>query len=96
MKIHGVEREWDVLFEIKKHYCPKCNELLEKVNVSQIVHHKSTEAESFDFSNGDGWMIGNVKFIRTDYRCSKCDVQYTIKELRKIERKMKDKRKLNN
>ena len=38
MKIHGVKREWShPIFCIKKHYCPYCNEKLEKTKTETIV-----------------------------------------------------------
>ena len=86
MKIHGIKREWDVLFERKQHRCPKCDTLLEKAKASQIVHHKSPEARFFDFEE----MIGNVKFIWTEYSCPKCDMQYRIRELKKLENRKKN------
>lgn len=83
MKVHGVKRDWDVFFELRKHYCPKCNGILEKVKASQIVHHKSPEAKYFDHDGA----IGNVKFVWTEYRCLKCDMQYRINELKRIDKK---------
>ena len=83
MKIHGVKREWShPIFCIKKHYCPYCNEKLEKTKTETIVNSKSEEAKKYDFSNGDGFLVGNIKFIRTVFRCNKCDKTYTIKEVK--------------
>ena len=44
----------------------------------------------YDFSQagGDGYMMGNIKFIRTAFRCNKCDKTYSIEELLEIERMM--------
>jgi hypothetical protein len=89
MKIHGVKREWShPIFCIKKHYCPHCNEMLEKTKTETVVNSKSEEAKNYDFSQagGDGYMMGNIKFIRTAFRCNKCDKTYSIKELLKIEK----------
>ena len=85
MKIHGVKREWShPIFCMKKHYCPYCNEKLEKTKTETIVNSKSEEAKNYDFSQagGDGYMMGNIKFIRTAFRCNKCDKTYTIKEVK--------------
>jgi hypothetical protein len=38
--------------------------------------------KNYDFSNGDGFLVGNIKFIRTVFRCNKCDKTYTIKEVK--------------
>ena len=85
MKIHGVKREWShPIFCMKKHYCPYCNELLEKTKTETVVNSKSEEAKNYDFSQpgGDGYLMGNIKFIRTVFRCNKCDKTYTIKEVK--------------
>ena len=83
MKIHGVKREWShPIFCMKKHYCPYCNERLEKTKTETVVNSKSEEAKNYDFSNGDGFLVGNIKFIRTVFRCNKCDKTYTIKEVK--------------
>ena len=89
MKIHGVKREWShPIFCMKKHYCPYCNERLEKTKTETIVNSKSEVAKNCDFSQpgSDGCMIGNVKFIRTAFRCNKCDKTYSIQKLLEIER----------
>ena len=83
MKIHSVKREWShPIFCMKKHYCPYCNERLEKTKTETIVNSKSEETKNYDFSNGDGFLVGNIKFIRTVFRCNKCDKTYTIKEVK--------------
>ena len=85
MKIHGIKREWShPIFCMKKHYCPYCNELLEKTKTETVVNSKSEEAKNYDFfqPGGDGYMMGNIKFIRTVFRCNKCDKTYTIKEVK--------------
>ena len=65
MKIHGVKREWShPIFCMKKHYCPYCNERLEKTKTETIVDSKSKEAKNSNFSNGGCFMIRNIKFIR--------------------------------
>ena len=63
MKMHGVKREWShPIFCMKKHYCPHCNEMLEKTKTETIVNSKSEEAKNYDFSQpgGDGYMMGNI------------------------------------
>lgn len=50
MKIHGVKREWShPIFCMKKHYCPYCNERLEKTKTETIVNSKSEEAKTMIF-----------------------------------------------
>lgn len=90
MKIHHVKRSWSRPFfmSFKKHYCPVCGEALQKIKVSKIVNSKSEEAKNFDFSSscGDGFMAGDVKFIWTEFNCSKCNRNYSINEIHKIEK----------
>ena len=87
VKIHGVKREWSCpFFCIKKHYCPCCHERLEKTKTETVVNSQSEEVKNYDFSNGDGFLSGNIKFIKTVFRCNKCDKTYTIKEVKENER----------
>lgn len=82
LKIHGVKREWSspIFVYLKKHYCPICGEKLERTKISRIINSSSEEAKNYDFSSGDSFLVGNVKFIRTGFRCNKCDKLYSIKE----------------
>lgn len=91
MKIHGTKREWSNPFYVhfKKHYCPVCNISLAPVKVSIIVNSKSEEAKNYDFSNGDGYMVGNVRFIRTELKCSYCGKSYSVREIKNYERNSK-------
>ena len=67
---------------IKKHHCPVCNGELKKIKVSQIVNSQSEEAKDFDFSSsGDGYTIGNVKFIWTEFACAGCNRNYSVNEI---------------
>ena len=85
MKTHGIKREWcSPVFGSRKHYCTYCNERLEKIKTKTVINSKSEEAKNYDFSfpGGDGFLIGNIKFIRTAFRCNKCDKTYSIKEVK--------------
>ncbi len=95
MKYQHIKRIFDSLFYVnfKKHYCPDCHELLRKVKVSKIINSKSMEAREFDFSAVDTYMIGNVKFIWTEFHCNVCNTNITIKEMKKIEKELKNKSK---
>ena len=87
MKIHAVKRENDdLIFTLKKHYCPYCNERLEKIKTETVVNSDSEEAKNYDFSSGEGFYTGNVKFIKTEFRCNKCGKTYNIKELKNSEK----------
>ena len=85
MKIQNVKREWsNPVFCLKKHYCPNCNEKLKKIKTETVVDSKSEEAKNYDFSQagGDEFLVGNVKFIKTAFRCDKCNTTYTAKEVK--------------
>ena len=84
MKNNGISREWD-FFEFTKHFCPKCKMRLKKVKVSEIVNRKSQEAKKYDFSMADNVKVyfGNIKFIKTEFFCERCNKQYKISEIKK-------------
>lgn len=90
MKFQHIKRTWTSPFYVycKKHYCPDCNTLLSKTKVSKIVSSKSPEAKEHDFSSagGDGYMIGDVKFIWTEFLCPNCGKQIPVKDMKMIER----------
>ena len=89
LKIHGVKREWSRPFWVrfKKHYCPVCKGLLTTINVSKVGNSKSEEAKNFDFSSVDTYMVGNIKFIWTEFLCSACEKTYSLHEIRESEKK---------
>ena len=92
MKYQGIKRIFKCPFYVnwKKHYCPECHEKLEKIKVSKIVNSRSPEAADFDFLNTcDTYMIGNVKFIWTEFQCPACGKQISIDEMKKIEKEQK-------
>ena len=91
LKIHGVKREWSRPFWVrfKKHYCPTCMNLLTTTKVSKIVNSNSEEAKDYDFSSGDTYMIGNIKFIWTEFLCATCGKTYSLQEIRENEKKTK-------
>ncbi len=91
MKTHGVKRIWSRPFWVrfKKHYCTICMNLLHTTKTSKIVNWKSDEAKNYDFSSGDTYMIGNIKFIWTEFQCDACGKSFSINEIRANEKKMK-------
>lgn len=88
MKYQHVRRIFRDPFYVncKKHYCIDCNEQLIKLKISKIVNSNSLEAEDFDFYTGDSYMLGNVKFIWTEFQCPKCKRQFKIEEMKQIEK----------
>ena len=91
MKIHGIKREGSKPFWVrfKKHYCPDCMALLTTATVSKVVNSKSAEAENFDFSSGDTYLTGNIKFIWTEFKCTACGHTFSVNEIRSSEKKSK-------
>jgi len=91
LKIHGVKREWSRPFWVrfKKHYCPSCMGLLTSTKASKIINSNSEEAKDYDFSSGDTYLIGNIKFIWTEFLCAACDKTYSLQEIRENEKKAK-------
>lgn len=77
----------DIIYtKFKKHDCPNCGTQLGLVKVSRVVNSKSPEAKDFDFSNGEGFMCGDVKFIWKEFECLGCKSHYSVEELKAIER----------
>ena len=89
MKTHGVKRIWANPFylRIKKHFCPICNEQLSPIKVSKLVNSASKEAKEYDFSSSDGYMLGNIKFIWSEFRCKSCNKDYTVSEIKEMEKR---------
>ena len=89
MKVHHIKRIWSRPLFMKwgNHYCPVCNGELKKVKVSRIVNSKSEEAKDYDFStSGEGYMNGNVKFIWTEFTCTKCSQNYSVNDIYQLEK----------
>jgi len=72
---------------LKKHFCPECKAPLKKITVSRVINSKSSEAADFDFSAGDGWINGNVKFVWKEFECPVCKRHITINQMKEIENK---------
>lgn len=86
--------QWDspIYVHLKKHFCPVCCNQLTVKRIRQIVNSESKEAQEFDFSfPGDGgFMRGNVEFSFEVFNCDTCNKKYTVKEMKKIEKKTKN------
>lgn len=68
-------------FFMKRHYCSKCNEKLKVVKVSRIVNSNSADAKNYDFSLGDTYLSGDVKFVYKMLECPKCKVRFSAEEI---------------
>lgn len=93
MKYQHVKRIFKnpIFVWLKKHNCPACGSKLMKIIVSKIVNSKSEETSDFDFQFGDTYMIGNVKFIWTEFKCPQCGKQISVEEMKQIKKKSMDK-----
>lgn len=74
---------------IKKHFCPCCGNRLSTKNDSVIINSESNEAKKYDFSVGDTYMIGNIKFTTKKFVCKNCNFEASIEELKLLEKKSK-------
>ncbi len=91
MKIHGVVRIGNrpVFMKWGKHYCPACNAPLKKMQISRIVNSHSEEAKNFKYKDYFDNMVGNIKFIWTEYTCETCQKGYSVDEIHQVESNIK-------
>ena len=75
----------------KSHFCPGCKTVMERKKREVIVNSESEEAKNYDFSCADTYLRGNVKFVTFYFECPSCGAVYEIGELRKLEKKQRDK-----
>ena len=76
----------------KKHYCAVCRTKLSRKKVSKIVNSNSPEAKNYDFTLGDSFMTGDVKFIWKVLYCPSCGKEISASEMRKYEKAGKSNR----
>ncbi len=72
----------------KKHTCPQCGVKTERVKISKIVNSESADARKYDFSLGDGFMVGDVEFIWYAFECSNCKQRFSVQEMKKTEKRL--------
>ena len=76
---HGYKREYNDIFYFKKyHFRPDCKTKLEKVPVSKEVNSRSSEAKDFDFSMGDTYAVGDIKFTWDEFECPNCKIAVAL------------------
>ncbi len=76
-----------IFVHAKKHDCPACGQQLTVKRVNRVINSKSEEAKDFDFAfSGDGFLSGDVEFSFEVFFCDACDKEYSIKEMKAIER----------
>ena len=80
----------------KKHYCPKCANRVQLSYIRKIVNSASPEAQYYDFSLGDTYLIGDVEFRRSIFYCPHCDMNISVFEMKRFEKQNKRKKKTKN
>ena len=70
---------------LKKHYCPICKGQLSPKKKTINIDSKSVEAKEYDFSCGDTFLVGKVKFTFFVLYCEICQEEYSIKEIKQQE-----------
>ena len=78
---------------MRKHYCSKCNSLLEKKKASKIVNSHSPEAKNYNFLAEKNHPVGDIKYTTVNFFCMNCNAQYTIEEQIEIERRLRKERR---
>ena len=78
-----------IYMRMQKHHCPKCGEVMKVVKIKKTVKANTKEAVNFDFSAAGHPLAEKIKFIWFEFKCPKCEVQYTEDALRAIEKKAK-------
>lgn len=79
----------------KKHFCPFCQCKLDVRRIRRLINSKSNEAKDYDFSfsGGDvGFMFGDVEFSLEVFYCPTCEKEFSIKEMKRIERENRNKK----
>ena len=96
MKINGHKRIYDdvIWVNLRNHFCPDCDEVVNVTTESKVVNSKSPEAKNYDFSDacGEVNMVGNIKFTWTVFECPVCKRRFSVKEMKQIEKSEKGKR----
>ena len=80
-----------IYMRFKKHACPQCGEQLKVIKMTKVVKSKTREAANFNFKACDVNLGEKVKFIWYEFKCKKCNVQYTEEAMRKHDKEMKKK-----
>lgn len=80
---------------LKKHNCPRCNTMLERIVVSKTVNSK--EARQFDHYAADVPLFGDVRFIWDEFQCPKCGNCISVEDMVRIEKdKKRQRRQMKN
>lgn len=91
--IHGTVTQYNCswFYLRKRHACPHCKAVLERKKREVVVNSKSEEAKNYDFSCVDTYLHGNILFVTFYFECPSCRSVYEISELKKLEKRRRDK-----
>jgi uncharacterized protein YlaI len=95
MKINGHKRIYDdvIWVNLRNHFCPDCDEIVNVTTESKVVNSKSPEAKNYDFSHGaDTNLVGNINVTWTVFECPVCKRRFSVKEMKQIENDENNKR----
>ena len=80
----------------KIHKCPNCKKTIIPKKIKKVINSDSINANNYDFSFGDSYLIGDVEFTFYIFFCGFCNKEYQIKEIQKYEKKVKEIEIINN
>ena len=89
--IQGWKSAYSISARIGKHYCPYCNNLLSLTRKKQIVNSESEEAKGFNYTSmfEGGSLYGNIEFSWDAFHCDSCDMEVSVKDMRRYERELR-------
>ena len=70
----------------KRHFCPKCGNRVEIRYCSKIINSMSPEAENYDFSVGDTYLVGDVEFRVGYFYCPHCNANISFRDMKMFEK----------
>ena len=85
-------RECYPFFNLRKHFCPKCGTLLERITFTKSVDPNSLEGQLHNFNASEFCSSGNVQFTWDEFRCTKCGKYLSAKKIRQLEKEQRMKR----
>lgn len=85
--------KYPIFVFLKKHHCPRCNTILERIVISKKVNSNSIEARHFSFDAADMHLYGDVLFIWDEFQCPKCGKHISVEDMVRIEKAKKKQRR---
>ena len=79
---------WYTLF--KKHYCPSCSAKLHLIKKTKLIASNAPGANNYSGILSEVSPEENIRFIWNEFQCPNCKADFTIENMKKIERKTGD------